>query len=214
MSALSAGTIRRILQSRPPTAPSGAGDHVLNAHLAHLFSAGRTAAAVMILLVEREEGLHVLITRRAEGLPVHAGQYCCPGGRAEPDDAGPAATALRELQEEVGIDPAQVRVLGALPDYVTRTGFVVSPVVGAIRPPFSLSPSPGEVAEIVEIPLSVFLDPARCRVDEVAVPGGTASFYAFAWEGRVIWGATAGILVSLRDALRPPAQAAALRPAL
>lgn len=215
MSAHSADTIRYSLQSRPPAAAPGSGDYALNPQLSHLFSALRTPAAVLILLVEREEGLTVLITKRSDSLPVHAGQCCCPGGRAEPEDRDSADTALRETEEETGISRDKVEILGILPDYVTRTGFLITPVVGVVRPPFELNPNPAEVAEVLEVPLAVFLDPVRCRMESIVVPGGAASFYSFEYEGRIIWGATAGLLVSLREALKEPAAPAnALRPAL
>ena len=118
-------------------------------------------ASVLFGIVLRENGPSVLLTQRTAHLKDHAGQISFPGGRAEPQDASPADTALRETQEEIGLSPSHIEIFGYLPQYYTGTGFVVTPVVGLLTPPFELQPDPFEVAEIFEVPLSFLLDPAN-----------------------------------------------------
>ena len=157
-------------------------------------------AAVLMPLVVREEGLTVLLTQRADHLNDHAGQVSFPGGRQEPYDADATATALREAQEEVALDPARVEILGSLPDYLTGTGFRVTPVVGLVHPPFTVEADTLEVAEIFEVPLSFLMDPACHEVRVFRWEGGERRFFAMPYpraesEGHhFIWGATAGML--------------------
>lgn len=159
-------------------------------------------AAVLIPLVDRAEGVTVLFTQRTDHLTAHAGQISFPGGRREPHDGSPEDTALRETEEEVGLDRRLVETVGRLDTYVTRTGFRVTPVVGLVRPPFQLEPDPTEVADIFEVPLSVILDPTNPRRHSREAMGGKRFFYAFPYQNRYIWGATAGMLVNLQDVLR------------
>ncbi|MFC0693036.1 CoA pyrophosphatase [Paraburkholderia humisilvae] len=160
-------------------------------------------AAVLIPLVERDSGLTVLLTQRADHLSDHAGQVSFPGGRHEPTDANTIATALREAQEEVSLDPARVEVLGALPDYLTSTGFYVTPVVGLVHPPFTLHADTLEVADIFEVPLAFLMNPANHQVRVLRWEQGERRFFAMPYpraEEEVagghyfIWGATAGML--------------------
>lgn len=159
------------------------------------------AASVLMPLVARDDGLHVLLTRRTAHLRDHAGQISFPGGRAEPEDADPAATALREAQEEVGLVPAQVEVLGHLPTYTTVTSYVVTPVVGLVRPPLDLQPDPFEVDEAFEVPLSFLMNPAHHRRHEWEMEGIRRRFLSMPWQGPggeyFIWGATAAMLRNL-----------------
>jgi len=159
---------------------------------------GLTAAAVLVPLVQRETGLTVLLTQRTAHLRDHAGQISFPGGRCEDQDASPVATALREAQEEVGLAAGQVEVLGLLPEYRTGTGFSIVPVVGLVHPPLNLKLDDFEVAEAFETPLSFLLDPANCLRHNIEFQGSLREYYAMPWEGYYIWGATAGMLVSLR----------------
>lgn len=152
-------------------------------------------------LVQRETGMTVLLTQRTAHLRDHAGQISFPGGRSEERDASPVETALREAQEEVGLDPGQVEVLGFLPEYQTGTGFSIVPVVGLVHPPLNLKLDDFEVAEAFETPLSFLLDPANCQRDQVEFEGSMREYYAMPWEGYYIWGATAEILVRLRHFL-------------
>lgn len=156
------------------------------------------AAAVLVPIIARPSGLTVLLTRRTEHLRDHAGQVSFPGGRCEAEDASPIITALRESSEEVGIEPEQVEVLGTLPDYFTSTGFCVTPVVGVVAPPLNLRLDDFEVAETFEAPLPFLLDAANYRQEEVDYAGSKRTYWAVPWREYFIWGATAGMLVSLR----------------
>ena len=120
-----------------------------------------TPAAVLFPIVQRPQGHTVLLTQRTDHLRDHAGQVSFPGGRVDAVDVSPQATALRETQEEIGLSPSHIEIFGYLPQYYTGTGFVVTPVVGLLTPPFELQPDPFEVAEIFEVPLSFLLDPAN-----------------------------------------------------
>jgi 8-oxo-dGTP pyrophosphatase MutT (NUDIX family) len=157
-------------------------------------------AAVLVPLVVREGGLTVLLTQRTAHLNDHAGQVSFPGGRHEPHDADTTATALREAQEEVGLEPSRVEVLGTLPEYLTGTGFRVTPVVGLVHPPFTVQADTFEVAEIFEVPLRFLMDPKNHEVRVLSWEGGERRFFAMPYpRGEVggdyfIWGATAGML--------------------
>jgi 8-oxo-dGTP pyrophosphatase MutT (NUDIX family) len=161
------------------------------------------SAAVLVPFVVREHGLTVLLTRRTAHLNDHAGQISFPGGRREPDDADARATALREAWEEIALDQERVEVLGALPDYLTGTGFCVAPVVALVHPPFTVQADTFEVAEIFEVPLAFLMNPAHHEVRVFRWEGGERRFFAMPYpDGRVdghyfIWGATAGMLRNL-----------------
>jgi 8-oxo-dGTP pyrophosphatase MutT (NUDIX family) len=167
---------------------------------------GPARASVLVPLVQRSE-LTVLLTQRTEHLTDHAGQISFPGGRAEPEDRDEVATALREAQEEIGLQPAVVEVLGQLPIYTTGTGFIVTPVVGLLPPDQPLAPDPNEVAEVFEVPLSFLMNPAHHRRHEVEVAGLRREFLSMPWHGPghgnpqerryFIWGATAAMLRNL-----------------
>lgn len=167
---------------------------------------GPARASVLVPLVQRDE-LTVLLTQRTEHLTDHAGQISFPGGRAEPEDADEVATALREAQEEIGLDPSVVEVLGRLPIYTTGTGFIVTPVIGLLPPDQPLSPDPNEVADVFEVPLSFLMNPAHHRRHQVEVEGNRREFLSMPWQGRLhehghdrhyfIWGATAAMLRNL-----------------
>lgn len=175
------------------------GDHDLNPGLRP--ARQLRPAAVLIGLVERAEGLQVLFTRRTDHLQHHPGQISFPGGHVEAGDRDAQAAALRETHEEIGVAPERIEVLGRLDDYVTRTGFHVTPVVGLIRPPFDLIPDPHEVAEVFEVPLDFFLDPANHLRHTRDYQGAPRSFYAMPYGDYYIWGATAGMLVNLYQTL-------------
>lgn len=160
-----------------------------------------TEAAVLVPLVNRAGGLQVLLTQRTAHLRDHAGQVSFPGGRVEPDDLHREATALRETAEEIGVPAERIAVLGRLPDYEIPSGFRIAPVVGWIEPPFTLTPDTFEVADIFEAPLAHFLDPANYQRREYRLRGRHRHYLAIPWQGRYIWGATAGMLYSLARVL-------------
>lgn len=152
-------------------------------------------AAVLIAMVMRENGIHVVLTERASHLHDHAGQISFPGGRIESTDASPAAAALREADEETGLPPAHVEVLGVMPAYLTVTGFSITPVVSLVKPAFEFVPDAFEVAEIFEVPLTFLMDPANHRQHQVDLPEGRSRhYYSMTWGRFFIWGATAGML--------------------
>jgi 8-oxo-dGTP pyrophosphatase MutT (NUDIX family) len=158
-------------------------------------------AAVLVPLVARAGRVNLLFTQRTEHLNAHAGQISFPGGRVEAHDASRADTALRETEEEIGLARSRVQVLGALPDYELGTGFRITPVVGWIEAPFDTRPDPYEVADIFEIPLQHFLDAARYQRHEYHFNGRHRHYVAIPYPGRYIWGATAGMLLSLARTL-------------
>jgi 8-oxo-dGTP pyrophosphatase MutT (NUDIX family) len=156
-----------------------------------------TPASVLMPIVERADELMMLFTRRTAHLRSHSGQISFPSGRAEPADPSPESTALRETQEEIGLAPERVRLLGRLADYSTRTGYRITPVVGAVATPFELRPDAGEVDEVFEVPLSFLLDPRNHQRHSRVFQGETRWFYAIPYRDYYIWGATAGMLVNL-----------------
>jgi len=154
-------------------------------------------AAVLVPVVVRPDALAVLLTRRTDHLHHHPGQISFPGGRVEEADLSPVMTALRETEEEIGLDPDRIELLGELPEYFTGTGFRVTPVVGLVHPPFELKLDSFEVAEAFEVPLSHFLNPANHQRHSMEYQGRMRQYYAMPYGDYFIWGATAGILVSL-----------------
>ena len=154
-------------------------------------------AAVLVPVVRREAGLTILLTQRTDHLYDHAGQISFPGGRSEAHDESPAATALRETFEEIGLPHSLVEVLGALPEYTTVTGYRVTPVVGLVTPPPAFKLDAFEVAEAFEVPLTFFLDPGNHQRNTLQYQGRTRHYYAMPYEQRYIWGATAGMLMNL-----------------
>nr|WP_297357476.1 CoA pyrophosphatase [uncultured Caldimonas sp.] len=157
-------------------------------------------ASVLIPLVMRDE-LMVMLTRRTDHLRDHAGQISFPGGRAEPHDANPAATALREAEEEVGLPHESAEVIGTLPIYATVTAFMVTPVVALVQPGFPLRPDPFEVAEVFEVPLSFLMQPANHQRHVFEFAGERREFFSIPWQAGeqryFIWGATAAMLRNL-----------------
>ncbi|WP_395670678.1 NUDIX hydrolase [Phenylobacterium sp.] len=154
-------------------------------------------AAVLIGLVERPEGLSVLLTRRADTLRKHTGQIALPGGRQDPGET-PWETALREAEEEIGLHPRFVTLAGLSSPFWTGTGYLIHPVVGFVSPDAPLAANPDEVADIFETPFGFLMDPANHEQQERELPNGQRfRFYAMTHENRVIWGATAGVLRAL-----------------
>ncbi len=193
---LSTTEVLRRFAAGVPCDPGAAahGDHDLNPDLLDP-DKSLVPAAVLVPIVARPAGPRILLTRRTEGLDVHAGQVSFPGGRIEDSDQDPEAAALRETEEEVGLSRRHVRVIGRLATYITRTGFEVIPVVGLVTPPFSITADPLEVAEVFEVDLEFFLTPANRQTRSLDYAGKQRQFYLFAYQDYCIWGATAGMLV-------------------
>ncbi len=189
--------IERKLKNKHP--PMTEGDHSLNAGMKP--EGKLRKAAVLILLVEREDGIHILFTERTAHLSTHAGQISFPGGGAEPQDKDMAATALRESWEEIGLDPENVRIIGQLPAYITRSGFDVTAVVGVLERPQKWMPDENEVAAIFDTPLEHILKTGELREETVTFEGNERRFYALDWRRFRVWGATAGMLKNFADAI-------------
>lgn len=158
-------------------------------------------AAVLVPLVERDGGWFVVLTLRSADLADHAGQISLPGGRIDPDDADEVAAALREAEEEIGLSRDYVEIAGRLDTWFTGTGFDVTPIVGLVRPPPPYRPDPVEVAEVFEVPLDFILDPRNHQRRSRELAGQQRFFWAIPYLHRNIWGATAGMLVNLAEAL-------------
>lgn len=176
------------------------GDHDLNPWMSRP-SAALRPAAVLVPLVDHAHGMAVLLTQRTAHLSAHAGQISFPGGRMEEHDADAVAAALRETEEEVGLPRDRVNVIGRLDTYVTGTGFEITPIVGVVAPPYPMTIDPFEVAEAFEVPLAFVLDRRNHHRVERESAGMRRCFFVLPYEGRNIWGATAGILVNLAEVL-------------
>ncbi|HEU0158132.1 MAG TPA: CoA pyrophosphatase [Hyphomicrobiaceae bacterium] len=157
-------------------------------------------AAVLVPIVLREE-LTVLLTQRSHDMASHPGQISFPGGKLEAGDATAIDCALREAKEEIGLPPGNVEPLGFLDSYRTGTGFQISPVVGLVDPNFAAVLDPREVLEVFEVPLAFLMDPANHQRASREWRGRQRFYYAMPYQGRYIWGATAGILKNLYERL-------------
>ena len=177
---------------RPPPASSVYGDED-----AERQPMAVVPASVLVPIISHPQALTVLFTQRTAHLRRHSGQVSFPGGRAEPDDATPEFTALRETHEEIGLAPERVEVLARMPDYLTRTGYRVTPVIGLVVPPLVLKPDPHEVEDVFEVPLAFLLDPANHRRESRDLGGKPVGFWVMQHGERRIWGATAGMLLTL-----------------
>jgi len=177
------------------TSPAPLGDHDLNA--SPRAQSPLTPAAVLVPLVVRPRGLQVLLTQRTDHLHDHAGQVSVPGGRRSHHDASPVETALRETREEIGLAEEFIEVVGLLDDYETGTGFRVTPVVSFVNEGFTLALDSFEVADVFEVPLDYLFDPANHQTRSREFAGRRRKYYVFEYQDRVIWGATAGMLMNL-----------------
>jgi 8-oxo-dGTP pyrophosphatase MutT (NUDIX family) len=189
---LDVAALRERLQRRTPPASSVYGDDDVERQVWAV-----TPASVLVPIVTHADGLTVLFTQRTAHLRAHSGQVSFPGGRAEPSDASPEFTALRETQEEIGLAPGRVEVIARMPEYLTRTGYRVTPVIGLVAPPLELVPDSREGAEAFEVPLAFLLDPANHQRETRELGGRSVGFWVMQHGERRIWGATAGMLVNL-----------------
>lgn len=178
---------------------SSRGDHDLNPGMVPVTVLRE--AAVLVPIVERPEGLTMMLTQRTDHLDHHPGQISFPGGHIEDNDASPEDAALREAEEEVGLERTHVEIIGRLDQYVTRTGFSITPIVGLIDPSHSVSADEFEVADIFEVPLAFLLDANNHRRDSRIYKGTKREFYAMPFGDYYIWGATAGMIRNLYDVL-------------
>ena len=198
--------LRTRFQSPPEWQPEITDEnrHVIAADIiAKRQAAGKvTKAAVLIPLLLKEHGLSVLLTQRTDHLRDHAGQISFPGGRMDPEDQSPNDTALRESKEEIGLDSGQVEIIGHLPQYLTVSGYSVTPVVGLVQAQAEYVLDEFEVADVFEVPLSFLLDPANHQVRLWQSEQGGRRFYSMPYENRFIWGATAGMLRNLYHLLK------------
>jgi len=185
------------LHESPPDLPSRSDDD-LNPE-ARMIPEGEAPkpAAVLVPLVARDDGLHMLLTERQPHLRRHAGQVAFPGGRIDDTDVSPVMAALRETEEETGILPAFVEPLGFLDTYLTSTNYRVVPVVGIVRPGFTVLPHEAEVKDVFEVPLAFLMNPVHHETHSRDWQGRLRYYYAMPWQGRYIWGATAGMIRNL-----------------
>jgi len=183
-----------------PPGPGGAiGDHSLNPDFRLPDGFVARDAAVLIPVVARAPEPTVLLTRRTSHLAAHAGQVAFPGGKIDPADPTPAACAIREAEEEIGLSPGLVQPLGFLDSYLTGTGYRIVPVVAKVSPDLLLSPNPGEVEAVFEVPLRFLMTVANHREASREFNGVSRRFYEMPFEGHYIWGATAGIIRALYE---------------
>jgi 8-oxo-dGTP pyrophosphatase MutT (NUDIX family) len=181
----------RLARVAPPPEPD-------DVHMSFIPPGGKaTEAAVLVPIVNRDGALQVLLTQRTSHLSDHAGQISFPGGRVEVEDSSREDTALRETEEEIGLARTRITVVGRLPLYEIPSGFRITPVVGWVEPPFDLALDPFEVAAVFEAPLAHFIDTGRYQRREYRFKGRHRHYMAIPFEGRYIWGATAGMLYSL-----------------
>jgi 8-oxo-dGTP pyrophosphatase MutT (NUDIX family) len=169
----------------------------LSASFSHLMPLAPVPAAVLVPIVDHRDGLTVLLTQRAADLKNHAGQISFPGGRIEATDADPVAAALRETEEEIGLERGFVEVFGYLPDHLIISGYRVTPVVAFVRPGFELKLDHSEVTDAFEVPLDFLLDPANHKARRRKLGEGEIEVYDIPFGDRNIWGATAGMLMTL-----------------
>lgn len=161
-------------------------------------------AAVLVPVVAHPDGATVLFTERASGLRNHSGQVAFPGGRMDAEDPTPLDAALREAEEEIGLDRAHVRPIGYLDPYLSSSNYLITPVVGLVAPGFALTLNPGEVADAFEVPLGFLMDSVNHQLHSREWKGTIRRYYAIPFGERYIWGVTAGIVRNLHERLYAP----------
>ena len=190
--------IDRITRALAGAAPASS-DYDLNPGIVLPEGRKLKPAAVLMPIVETDRGARVILTKRSARLQHHPGQVAFPGGRIDDTDADATAAALRESHEEIGLDPANVEIMGELSPHETVTGYRVTPFVGRIRAPFTPVPEAGEVAEVFTVPLPFLLNPASFRIERRRWRGVWRSYYVAPYGPYYIWGATARMLKGLAD---------------
>ena len=192
----------RAAHERGPFPEADYGDHRLNPDLRDMIVRdGLRDAAVLIPVVDRGDEASVILTKRTEKLRSHSGQIAFPGGRLDATDPTPEYAALRETEEEIGLSPRFVEVVGRMPDYVTGSGFRIAPILSVVRPGFRLTINPDEVDDAFEVPLSFLMDPANHTRDSRIWQDKERFYYTMPFGERYIWGVTAGIIRTLYERL-------------
>lgn len=194
--------IRARLAADPSTAPAGAIAAPIESSAGEVLADGPLIAAAVLVPILHGPNPGILLTKRTSHLSAHAGQVAFPGGRIDPGDASAEAAALREAEEEIGLQRQRAEVLGRLPDYATGTGFRITPILALLQEPLDLVPNPAEVDAIFTLPLSVLLDPAAPERRQAEFRGRMREFWVWPHTTHYIWGATAAILVHLAQRLR------------
>jgi len=189
--------IRRALEK--PSEPSS--DFDLNSDITLPEGRRLRPAGVLIALLETGKGVQVILTKRSSALKHHPGQIAFPGGKVDPADSGPVQAALREANEEIGLERENAEVLGVMPTHETVTGFCVTPVLARVRAAFTPVCEPGEVAEVFQVPLAHVLDLDRFQVQSRHWQGVQRYYYTAPYGPYYIWGATARILYALANRL-------------
>lgn len=192
--------LRTILQDALSFEGGASSDFDLNADV--FLPEGRKLTPASVLIAVRETTGTIILTRRSARLKHHAGQIAFAGGKQDPTDAGPVEAALREAHEEIGLDPAQVDIIGTLPMHETVTGYAITPVVAIVRGIFDPLPEEGEVSEVFEVPLSHLINPASFRIEGRFWQGRLRRYYAVPYGPYYIWGATARILRGLAERMQ------------
>lgn len=190
----------RAAGERGPYDGTGYGDHRWNRDIEDLFFQRKLRdAAVLIPVVDHGDEAGVILTKRPDTLRSHSGQVAFPGGTIDATDASPEAAALRETDEEIGIPPADIEVIGRLPDYMTGSGYRIVPVLGIVRAEYELVVNPVEVEAVFEVPLAFLMDPANHKMDSRVWQEKERFFYTMPFGERYIWGVTAGIIRTLYE---------------
>lgn len=193
---------RRAAHEIGPFADADYGDHRLNPDMRDMIVRdGLRDAAVLIPVVDRGDEASVILTKRTEKLRSHSGQISFPGGRLDATDPTPEYAALRETEEEIGLAPRFIEVVGRMPDYVSGSGFRIAPVLSIVQPDFHLTINPDEVDDAFEVPLSFLMDPANHNRDSRIWQDKERYFYTMPFGERHIWGVTAGIIRTLYERL-------------
>jgi len=189
----------RLLSDPPANGADQAGDHRLNPTYVPPPELHFIDAAVLVPVVARRPQASVILTQRTAALKSHSGQIAFPGGKIAPEDSGPAAAAIRETEEEIGLSPRLITPVGYLDAYLTGTGYRVVPVVARVEPDHPFAPNPDEVDAVFEVPLPFLMTPGNHRVGSREFRGVLRHFYEVPFEDRYIWGVTAGIIRGLYE---------------